>query len=91
MRECRPSVVVTSEALSESEPRWEDRHERSEYVRDGAAVDGEVREVQAIDHVAEKELNIQEDNGQTIHLISDPEVGKGDREERSKKDTTLWG
>ena len=89
MRECRPGVVVTPQALSESEPRREHCYKRSEYVRDGAAVDGVVGEVDSVDHVADKELNIEEDNGQAVHLIGDPKVGEGDGEERSEEDTTL--
>ena len=91
MRECRPGVVVTSQTLSESEPCREHRYERSEYVRDGAAVDGVVGEVDSVDHVADEELDIKEDNGQAVHLIGDPKVGEGDREERSEEDTTLLG
>ena len=53
-------------------------------------MDGAVREVQLIDHVADEELDVQKNYGQAIHLISNPKVGKGNREEWSKKNTTLW-
>ena len=52
-------------------------------------MDGEVGEVDSIDHVADEELDIEEDNGQAVHLISNPKVGEGDGEERSEEDTTL--
>ena len=63
MREHRSGVIVTSETLSESEPRREDCHKRSKYIRDRATVDGGIGEVKTIDHVADEEFNIQEDNG----------------------------
>ena len=52
-------------------------------------MDGEVGEVDSVDHVADEELNVEEDNGQAVHLIGDPKVGEGDREEWSEEDTTL--
>jgi hypothetical protein len=54
-------------------------------------VDGEIGEVHTVDHVADEELYIEEDNGQAVHLVSDPKVGEGDREEGSEEDTTLQG
>ena len=52
-------------------------------------MDGEVREVQAIDHIAQEELNVQEDNSQTVHLISNPEISKVNIRKGGNKNTNL--
>ena len=44
----------------------------------------------AIDHVADEELNVQENHSKAVHLVSYPEVSECYREEGSKEDTTLW-
>ena len=46
--------------------------------------------MKAIDHVADEELNVQENNSKAVHLVSYPKVSECYREEGSKEDTTLW-
>ena len=89
MRHNSSGVIVTPQTLSKTEPGRQNGKYRTKTVLDRATLDGEIREVETVDHVTDKELYVQENHCETVHLISNPEIRKGDWEERSKKDADL--